>query len=588
MRAQEFIQEVKARYEMTDLDPWTFDQTPAGWRGLPSSARQADALNQYIDRYVKDGQFVGAPEGVKTVRPYILYWHLGQVLTQMGRNAMASRVMRQALDDSDPNWNAYVMATISFLRKDRKDFDHWAPLARGNEETIKRLTAGWGRPYKQAYAGQQGVAEGQLDPYRLERLDPQTRRVLIRMGDHKEPGSWLSASEAYAMSLGLQYKNRDPRGWEQEVQHYVDLYRQYSGQGVREGSLNEYRDQLWAWIQSKFPSTQWPEYVQRDFLYAKAKGNQNRKDLEDFSDEIQRDFGRVRWRLEKLPITLDIFTPKTQRMIKEREGGSSNPYQVPKDAERHALQQKMIQQKGVSQEPIIVAKLSNGYDLIEGWHRTIQHLKAYPQGYTGPAWVGYGATYTSESKQGVQEVKILSKVKGKGSEPGQLPRFGRPIAPGEETRYLGTKVADWQGREIWRDYLGGQLSYHLFDPDTRTVIVTTFGSRYKNNPRSYIIHGLYAAPGNPVRAAEFYRGLVRDLGLTLISDRKQSPGGNRVWQQLEQFPDVEVYGYDTATGEVKNFGAKDVEMYTVPSAAVAGSKEMQRVARDLRLVATAR
>ena len=81
----------------------------------------------------------------------------------------------------------------------------------------------------------QGVSEG-IDPYRLERLDPQTRRVLIRMGDHKDPGSWLSASEAYAMMLGLQYKNRDPRGWEQEVQHYVDLYRQYSGRGVSEGS----------------------------------------------------------------------------------------------------------------------------------------------------------------------------------------------------------------------------------------------------------------------------------------------------------------------------------------------------------------
>ena len=161
MKITEILLEVKARYEMTDLDPWTFDQTPAGWRGLPSSARQADALNQYIDRYVKNGQFVGVPEGAKTLRPYILYWHLGQVLTQMGRNGMAARVMRQALDDSDPNWNAYVMATISFLRKDRKDFDHWAPLARGNEDTIKRLTAGWGLPYKHAYAGQQGVAEGQ-------------------------------------------------------------------------------------------------------------------------------------------------------------------------------------------------------------------------------------------------------------------------------------------------------------------------------------------------------------------------------------------------------------------------------------------
>jgi GNAT superfamily N-acetyltransferase len=180
--------------------------------------------------------------------------------------------------------------------------------------------------------------------------------------------------------------------------------REAIAQGVTEGNLNEYRDQLWTWVQSKFPKTQWPEYVQRDFLYAKAKGNKNRKDLEDFLDEIQQDFGRVRWQLEKLPITLDIFTPKTQQMIQSRKGGSSNPYQVPKDAERHALQQKMIQKKGISQEPIIVAKLSNGYDLIEGWHRTIQHLKEFPQGYTAPAWVGYGATYTSESvEQGVTE-----------------------------------------------------------------------------------------------------------------------------------------------------------------------------------------
>jgi RNA polymerase sigma factor (sigma-70 family) len=185
-----------------------------------------------------------------------------------------------------------------------------------------------------------------------------------------------------------------------------NVLRAFAEQGVAEGKLNETRDQLWTWVQSKFPKTQWPEYVQRDFLYAKAKGNQNQKDLEDFLDEIQRDFGRVRWQLEKLPITLDVFTPKTQRMIKEREGGSSNPYQVPKDAERHALQQKMIQQKGVSQEPIIVAKLSNGYDLIEGWHRTIQHLKAFPQGYTGPAWVCTGATYKSESvEQGAAEGK---------------------------------------------------------------------------------------------------------------------------------------------------------------------------------------
>ena len=439
------VQEAKARYEMTDLDPWTFDQTPAGWRGLPSSARQADALNQYIDRYVKDGQFVGAPQGVKTVKPYILYWHLGQVLTQMGRNAMASRVMRQALDDSDPNWNAYVMATISFLRKDRKDFDHWAPLARGNEETIKRLTDGWGRPYKQAYAGQQGVTEDSFQGIDIS-VEREEDEIMVRASAGGRPlGSVLFVD--YDGALMPQDLEVDER---------------YRGQGI----------------------------ARTMYDYVKSLGYKIRRSGQ------QTDAGAGFW-----------------------------------------------------------AK-----------HRPDSNV-----------W-----------EQGVAEVKILSRVKGKGSEPGQLPRFGRPIAPGEETRYLGTKVADWQGREIWRDYLGGQLSYHLFDPDTRTVIVTTFGSRYKMNPRSYIIHGLYAAPGNPVRAAEFYRALIRDLGLTLISDRKQSPGGNRVWQQLEQFSDVEVYGYDTNTDQALNFGAGDVEMYTVPSAAVAGSKEMQRVARDLRLVATAR
>ena len=195
---------------------------------------------------------------------------------------------------------------------------------------------------------------------------------------------------------------------------------------------------------------------------------------------------------------------------------------------------------------------------------------------------------TSSQQPQVTEVQILSRVKGKGSQPSQLPRMGRPIEPGREEYYLGKKVGNFDGYTVWRDWLGGQLSYHLFDPRTRVAILTTFGSQYKGNPRSYIIHGLYAAPGNTVKAHQFYRNLIVDQGLTLISDRKQSPGGNRVWQRLEAYPDVTVYGYDTKTGETLNFGARDSEMYAVSSRAAAGSREMQKVARDIRLVATAK
>ena len=188
----------------------------------------------------------------------------------------------------------------------------------------------------------------------------------------------------------------------------------------------------------------------------------------------------------------------------------------------------------------------------------------------------------------VAEVKLLAKVKGKGADLSNLPRGGREIPQGRELEYLGRRQADLGPYEIWRDYLGGQVSYHLWNPTTRRTIITAFGSRYHRNPHSFIVSGLYAAPGNPIRAAEFYRALVRDLGLTLISDRKQSPGGQSVWQQLEKFPDVEVYGFDTRTGKVLNIGAGDEEMYSVPSSAVAGSQDMARVARDIRLVATAK
>jgi len=180
-------------------------------------------------------------------------------------------------------------------------------------------------------------------------------------------------------------------------------------QGVAEG-LTEARDSLFAFVKRHFPT--WPDYVLKDFLYPQAKGIRDQAELDDFLKRNKQDFGDCKWTLTKLPITFDIFTPKTQRMLASREGGSSNPFQVPRDAERHALQSQMIQQKGVSAEPIIVAKLSNGYDLIEGWHRTIQHLKAFPQGYTGPAWVCTGATYKSESvKQGVAEEEVKEVTK---------------------------------------------------------------------------------------------------------------------------------------------------------------------------------
>jgi hypothetical protein len=139
MRAQEFLAQ----------DPWTFDQTSSGWRSL-SQPRAITALRDYISKYVRQGQFVNVPKGNKTLLPNTLYWHLGQLLAMAGDNASAVASMRNSLS-GDPDWDAYVRATVAFLANNRKAFDQYVDQPNSNKETIDRLAANWGKSYKDAY-----------------------------------------------------------------------------------------------------------------------------------------------------------------------------------------------------------------------------------------------------------------------------------------------------------------------------------------------------------------------------------------------------------------------------------------------------
>jgi GNAT superfamily N-acetyltransferase len=264
----------------------------------------------------------------------------------------------------------------------------------------------------------------------------------------------------------------------------------------------ETRNKMFAFVKQQFPT--WPDYVLKDFLYQQAKGIRSQEELADFLKRNRNDFDKVHWRLEKLPITMDIFTPKTQRMLVSREGGSANPYQVPRDAERHAQQLKMIQQKGVSEEPIIVAKLNNGYDLIEGWHRTIQHLQVYPKGYTAPAWVGYGATYTSESiKQGVAE--------------GLFDRFKKKL-----TANIGgiDLTASKEGGRIIIDASsqGKQLGIVMFNINGKTLVADRL-----------MVQPEYRGQG----IAEIMYDWAKGLGYTVQRSSDQTDDGKRFWDKLK-------------------------------------------------------
>jgi len=148
MRARDFVQEVNDPGKLS-LDPWTFDQTDQGWRSL-SQPRAISAIRDYISKYVRQGRFVNAPKGMKKLDPRTLYWHLGQLLAMAGDRDSAVSAMRSSLG-ADQDWNDYAQATIAFLANNKPQFEKYVDRPNSNSETIKRLAAGWGRPYKDAY-----------------------------------------------------------------------------------------------------------------------------------------------------------------------------------------------------------------------------------------------------------------------------------------------------------------------------------------------------------------------------------------------------------------------------------------------------
>jgi len=140
---------------------------------------------------------------------------------------------------------------------------------------------------------------------------------------------------------------------------------------VREGLLNYLRSRL----------SDVPSYVLYDLYYRSVK-NMNRVELEEFL----QDHGNIKWNLVK-DFRIDpktTFDDDTLRVLSIRDGGKSNPYDVPKDLERHVGAMERIESKGMPTEPIILIKSGDKYELVEGWHRTMQLLNLYPDGYIYP------------------------------------------------------------------------------------------------------------------------------------------------------------------------------------------------------------
>lgn len=174
-----------------------------------------------------------------------------------------------------------------------------------------------------------------------------------------------------------------------------------------------------------------------------------------------------------------------------------------------------------------------------------------------------------------------------------LPNDGKPIPPGQEQEFLGKPVGDLNGHQVWRHRQGVTSTYLVYNPQTRISQLGCTGTRYKNNPSSLVIMGLFSGPKNTVRAADLYNFLVQTLGLTLVSDNKQSEGGYRVWQELERKygRSINVHGFDTKTNQGVNVTTKDepdthVSRDELSKTEPGMKRERNAVAQNLRFVAS--
>jgi hypothetical protein len=142
-----------------------------------------------------------------------------------------------------------------------------------------------------------------------------------------------------------------------------------------------------------------PDYVFKELFYAhdgffKTTFMEMVEDEDDEHDidNMFLEWSDLKWHNKIIDVSIGDFTPQVQELIKERDFGSVNLEAVPDDDKRTLVQRELAAKRtGGHNEPVILLETSSGYDLLEGWHRTMSILKHEPTGAKLNAWIGYGS-----------------------------------------------------------------------------------------------------------------------------------------------------------------------------------------------------
>ena len=140
-----------------------------------------------------------------------------------------------------------------------------------------------------------------------------------------------------------------------------------------------------------------PEYVFKE-LYYTHNGFFNNQNADD--EEIEDTFSEwidLKWKKQIIEVNFNDFNEKTQIFMKDRKMGMLDLTDIPNDKERNNLHRDLATNDGKN-EPVIITKTSEGYELLEGWHRTMSILSLGSDGTDNyeywdkvklNAWVGY-------------------------------------------------------------------------------------------------------------------------------------------------------------------------------------------------------
>jgi GNAT superfamily N-acetyltransferase len=321
--------------------------------------------------------------------------------------------------------------------------------------------------------------------------------------------------------------------------------------------LFEAREGVMQLIRQYLPG--WPDYVIKDWLAHKVDG---RKSLEDMKTDLKWLHNYVvNWKFyPKMPLTMDMMNPDTRYRIKiKRNYGRKNPWNIPDDEKRMTKAHQLVRDKGMENlPPILLTKTPQGFELMEGWHRTMaafeQALANNPNGIVVNAWIcepgpGYKAPhplYTNkppkpnlpkESSTLDEIARIPQSELGDWGETGTLAPPKTPVKKKELPGGSGYTYAvekTGQGNIEIMIFDGDDLAAELDLFETQDVL-NTWGVETVVVERPYRGQGLGKA---------LYGIALSILKLTIEAGQTQTRHGQAMWLMLNSIPGVEVKGYN--------------------------------------------